>query len=87
MKEEMININEDNKSILDLIQYIDVKIVNIIKQKNLSPAVLQDLQKLYDGAVNDWMDHNYIPNVEPDPRWENEIQDKLMDILNFINTL
>jgi hypothetical protein len=49
MKEEMININEDNKSILDLIQYIDVKIVNIIKQKNLSPAVLQDLQKLYDG--------------------------------------
>ena len=35
MKEEMININEDNKSILDLIQYIDVKIVNIIKQKKL----------------------------------------------------
>ena len=25
----MININEDNKSILDLIQYIDVKIVRL----------------------------------------------------------
>ena len=69
----MININEDNKSILDLIQYIDVKIVNIIKQKTLSPTILKDLQNLYDGAVNDWMDHNYIPNVEPDPRWESNI--------------
>jgi hypothetical protein len=51
----MINIQEDNKSILDLIQYVDTKIIGIIKQKKLSQAALQDLQNLYEGAINDWM--------------------------------
>jgi hypothetical protein len=83
----MINIQEDNKSILDLIQYVDIKIVGIIKQKKLSQAALQDLQNLYEGAINDWMEHNYLPDIEPDPRWEQEIQDNLMDILNYLNSL
>ncbi len=83
----MINIQEDNKSILDLIQYVDAKIVEIIKQKKLSPIALQSLQKLYEGAINDWMEHNYLHDVELDPRWESEIQDNLMDILNYINLL
>ena len=64
----MINIQEDNKSILDLIQYVDTKIVGIIKQKKLSQAALQDLQNLYEGAINDWMEHNYLHDIEPDPR-------------------
>jgi len=83
----MINIQEDNKSILDLIQYVDTKIVGIIKQKKLSQAALQDLQNLYEGAINDWMENNYLHDVEPDPRWEQEIQDNLMDILNYLNSL
>jgi hypothetical protein len=87
MRREIFNLQEDNKSILDLIQYVDSKIVEFRNNNKLSPKVLEDLQKLYDGSVGEWISYNYIPDIEPDIRWEEEIQSKLFDIINYINSL
>jgi hypothetical protein len=73
----MFNILEDNKSILDLIQYVDSKIVKLRQDKGLDEDIIKKLSEVYSDTVDLWMTNNYLSEVEPDPRWENEIQDKL----------
>ena len=87
MKDTMLNLQEDNKSILNLIQYVDSKIVEFRTNNKLSLNAINDLQKLYTSVVDLWMTSNYIPDIEPDPRWEKEIQDTLMEVILYLNSL
>lgn len=81
------NILEDNKSILDLIQYVDSKIVKLRQDKGLDEDIIKKLSEVYSDTVDLWMTNNYLSEVEPDPRWENEIQDKLIELISYINAL
>ena len=83
----MFNILEDNKSILDLIQYVDSKIVKLRQDKGLDEDIIKKLSEVYSDTVDLWMTNNYLSEVEPDPRWENEIQDKLIELISYINAL
>lgn len=87
MKGMMFNLQEDNKSILDLIQYVNSKIVEFRTNNKLSPKVINDLQRLYTSVVDLWMTSNYLPDIEPDSRWENEIQDTLFEVISYLNSL
>lgn len=69
-----ITINEDNKSILDLINYIDSKIVTLRKENKFSENSLNSLSNLYNNTVGDWMSKNYLFNVEPSSSEEEEIK-------------
>jgi len=81
------NILEDNKSILDLIQYVDSKIVKLRQDKGLDEDIIKKLSEVYSDTVDLWMANNYLSEVEPDPRWENEIQGKLIELISYINAL
>jgi hypothetical protein len=87
MKGIIYNLQEDNKSILHLIQYVDSKIVEVRNNTKLSQQAINDLQELYINTVNLWMESNYLPDIEPDPRWENEIQDVLFDVISYLDSL
>ena len=80
-------LNEDNKSILDLINYIDSKIVVLRKDNKFSKNIVNELSSLYNNIVGEWMNINYINDIEPDIREENEIMDKLLEIITFLNKL
>lgn len=80
-------LNEDNKSILDLINYIDSKIVVLRKDNKFSKNIVNELSSLYSNIVGEWMNINYINDIEPDIREENEIMDKLLEIITFLNKL
>lgn len=80
-------LNEDNKSILDLINYIDSKIVVLRKDNKFSKNIINELSSLYNNIVGEWMNINYINDIEPDIREENEIMDKLLEIITFLNKL
>jgi len=82
-----ITINEDNKSILDLINYIDSKIVTLRKNNKFSKNSLNSLSNLYNNTVGDWMSKNYLFNVEPSSSEEEEIKNKLLEIITFLNEL
>lgn len=82
-----ITINEDNKSILDLINYIDSKIVTLRKENKFSENSLNSLSNLYNNTVGDWMSKNYLFNVEPSFSEEEEIKNKLLEIITFLNEL
>ncbi len=82
-----ITINEDNKSILDLVNYIDSKIVTLRKNNKFSENSLNSLSNLYNNTVGDWMSKNYLFNVEPSSSEEEEIKNKLLEIITFLNEL
>ncbi len=82
-----ITINEDNKSILDLINYIDSKIVILRKENKFSENSLNSLSNLYNNTVGGWMSKNYLFNVEPSSSEEEEIKNKLLEIITFLNEL
>ena len=82
-----ITINEDNKSILDLINYIDSKIVTLRKENKFSENSLNSLSNLYNNTVGDWMSKNYLFNIEPSSSEEEEIKNKLLEIITFLNEL
>jgi hypothetical protein len=81
----MFNLLEDNQSVLDLIRYVDSKIVELRNKKGLDPEVIEKLNEVYSDVVDPWMENNYLKDVEPDMRWEEEIQDKLLKLISFIN--
>jgi hypothetical protein len=79
--------NEDNKSILDLINYVDSKIKTLRKDNKFSKNSLNSLSNLYNVAVGDWMSKNYLFDIEPSPSEEEEIKNKLLEIIAFLNEL
>jgi len=80
-------LNEDNKSILDLVNYIDSKIVALRKDNKFSKNAIDSLSNLYNLTVGEWMNKNYISDVEPNSKEEEEIIDKLLEIIDFLNKL
>jgi hypothetical protein len=80
-------INEDNKSILDLVNYIDSKIITLRKDNKFPKNSLNSLSNLYDVAVSDWMSKNYLFNIEPSSSEEEEIKNKLLEIITFLNEI
>ena len=62
------NLLEDNKSILDLIRYVDSKIVELRNTKDLDPEIISKLSKVYSDTVDLWIENNYLDDVEPDIR-------------------
>lgn len=80
-------LNEDNKSILDLVNYIDSKIVVLRKDNKFSKNIINSLSNLYNLTVGEWMSRNYISNIEPSSSEEEEIVNNLLEIIDFLNTL
>ncbi len=76
-----------NKSILDLVNYIDSKIVALRKDNKFSKNAIDSLSNLYNLTVGEWMNKNYISDVEPNSKEEEEIIDKLLEIIDFLNKL
>ena len=80
-------VNEDNKSILDLVNYIDSKIIDLRKDNKFSKNSLNSLSNLYNITVGDWMNKNYLFDIEPSSSEEEEIKNKLLEIITFLNEL
>jgi hypothetical protein len=80
-------LNEDNKSILDLLNYVDSKIIELRKNKNLDEEILSSLSKIYLETIEDWMSRNYLISVEPNKREEEEIVNNLLELIDILNSI
>jgi hypothetical protein len=80
-------LSEDNKSILDLINYIDSKIIELRKNKNLDNDILSKLSKIYTETIGNWMYQNYLNSVEPNSKEEEIIINNLLNLINIINSI
>jgi len=82
-----MRLKEDNKSILDLLQYVDSKIIELRKNKNLDEEILFNLSKIYLETIEDWMSRNYLISVEPNKREEEEIVNNLLELIDILNSI
>jgi hypothetical protein len=80
-------LNEDNKSILDLLNYIDSKILELRKNKNLDKEIVLSLSKIYLETIDGWMSQNYLTSVEPNKREEEEIVNSLLELIDILNSI
>jgi hypothetical protein len=80
-------LNENNKSILDLLNYVDSKIIELRKNKNLDEEILSSLSKIYLETIEDWMSRNYLISVEPNKREEEEIINNLLELIDILNSI
>lgn len=80
-------LNEDNKSILDLVNYIDSKIISFRKDNKFGKNTIDSLSNLYNTVVGTWISKNYMFDVEPSHNEEEEIKNKLLEIITFLNKL
>ena len=87
MKIKMLNLLEDNKSIEDLIGYIDSKIISLRKNKTLKETSLIQLHTLYQNIIGDWMKENYLMGIESNIKEEKEITDNLLEFISYLNKL
>jgi hypothetical protein len=80
-------LNEDNKSILDLVNYIDSKITSLRTSGKFSKneAIIKSLSNLYNKAVGEWMSKNYILDIEPNSKEEEIIVNQLLELIDFLN--
>ena len=83
----MYNLNEDNKSLLEMIRYVDSKIVSLREENKLDQDIANYVSKIYEDTVDVWMEHNYLKDIEPDSRWEQEITDELLKLIGYLNLL
>jgi hypothetical protein len=83
----MFSLNEDNKSIEELINYINSKMVELRKNKKLNPKILTDFQMLYMEIVDPWMTEYNLTRQEPKLKIEQQINDDLLELISYLNKL
>jgi hypothetical protein len=83
----MFNLNEDNKSIEDLINYIDNKIIELRKNNKLSDDNINKLNYFYDKVIIKWMEGYYLINIELNSEEEKIIMNDLLDLISYLNKI
>lgn len=83
----MFDLLEDNKTIEDLIDYINNKIVSLRTNKGIHEEILSSIQSQYSSVVYPWMNNNYIKNIEIDDDETFEIQNQLVELISYLNKL
>ena len=83
----MFNLFEDNKSIDDLIRYINLKIVALRDSKNIPIDLLKELSIKYKSIVIPWSEEYELDNVEPDRKSEEQIKNDLLEIVIFLKEM
>jgi hypothetical protein len=80
-------LNEDNKSILDLLNYIDSKIIELRKNKDLDKDIILSLSKIYKETIDGWMSQNYLTSIDPSKDEEEEIVNSLLELIDILNSI
>lgn len=83
----MFSLNEDNKSIEELVSYINSKMVELRKDKDLNPRILTDFQMLYIEIVDPWMTEYNLTRIEPKTKIEQQINNDLLELISYLNKL
>jgi len=82
-------LNEDNKNIESLIQYLDSLIVNIRTSGKLKndPKLLKYIQNFYENYPMHFYENYIMKDIEIDPKLEQEIIDEILDFINKLEKI
>jgi hypothetical protein len=83
----IFNIQEDNKDVNSLILYLESIIVKLRRDKKLDDITLNLIKDLFDTEIQYYTTHYYLPDVEINTKYEQQIRDIILDMINILNKL
>jgi hypothetical protein len=83
----IFNIQEDNKDVDSLISYLESIIVKLRRDKKLDDVTLNLIKDLFENEIQYYTTQYYLPSIEINPKYEQQIRDIILDMINILNKL
>jgi hypothetical protein len=83
----IFNIQEDNKDVDSLISYLESIIVKLRRDKKLDDIILNLIKDLFENEIQYYTTQYYLPNIEINAKYEQQIRDIILDMINILNKL
>jgi hypothetical protein len=81
------NIQENNKDVDSLISYLESIIVKLRRDKKLDDITLNLIKDLFENEIQYYTTQYYLPNIEINTKYEQQIRDIILDMINILNKL
>jgi hypothetical protein len=78
------NLVEDNQNVDNAISHLESLVVDLRRQNKLNQITLDLIQDLFDNEINYYMVNYYIPNLEINSKYEENIIDEIMDVISVL---
>jgi hypothetical protein len=78
------NLTEDNKNVDNAISHLESLVVDLRRKGKLNQHTLDLLQNLFDEEINYYMTNYYIPDVEINSKYEENIINEIMDVISIL---
>ena len=78
-------VKKDNKSINYYVQTLDLKIKEL--KKKIPAEYLELIHTFYLEAIVSWIDDFQFPNIEPTPKQEESIVNRILDFYNLLDSI
>ena len=83
----IFNINEENQDIDGIILYLESLVVKLRKSNKLDNSTINIIQSLFDDEIKYYMDNYYLPGVEIDSKYEEQITNELLDLISILKKI
>ena len=83
----MFDINEENKDIDNVISYLESIIVSLRRSNKLDTITTDLIKGLFDNEISYYMDNYYIPGVETNSKYEENIINDIMDLVSILKNI
>jgi hypothetical protein len=83
----IFNINEENQDIDGIISYLESLVVKLRKSNKLDNSTINIIQSLFDDEIKYYMDNYYLPGVEIDSKYEEQITNELLDLISILKKI
>ena len=83
----MFNLNEDNQTVEQLMDYINEKILILRNNNKIPKELIDELIKTYGNIFNEWMEKYYIQSKEIGEEETTRLQNNAVDFISMLNKL
>ena len=78
------NLVEDNQNVDNAISHLESLVVGLRRKNKLNQITLDLIQDLFDNEINYYMVNYYIPDLEINSKYEENIVNEIMDVISVL---
>ena len=78
------NLVEDNQNVDNAISHLESLVVDLRRKNKLNQTTLDLIQDLFDNEINYYMVNYYIPDLEINSKYEENIINEIMDVISVL---
>ena len=78
------NLVEDNQNVDNIISHLQSLVVDLRRKNKLNQITLDLIQDLFDNEINYYMVNYYMPDLEINSKYEENIINEIMDVISVL---